>query len=397
MREVASVEVRLASISERIESFQRDRQHIGGQIEADRHERTVLVDTVTRDQADIERLEQEGKQAEQERLEALEAYEHKRGESEKLREEHDEQISRISEAEKGLKLCREAREAILTRLNEIRMQVSEERMKADHLVEQIQDRYGLSLHEAALDPENRIPEEETQESLAEKLAILREKMAKIGDVNLAAIDELSQLKERFAFLKIQKADLERSIESLTVAIRKINATTRERFASTFSAVNEKFQRIFPRVFRGGKGKLVLTKPEDLLETGIDIVAQPPGKRLQNINLLSGGEKALTAIALMFAIFEHRVPPFCVLDEVDAPLDDQNTQRFLWLVKEMSKQTQFILITHNKGTMEVANNMYGITMEDPGVSRLVSVKMAQKVEVTQAPAEPDLEQESRSVA
>ena len=128
------------------------------------------------------------------------------------------------------------------------------------------------------------------------------------------------------------------------------------------------------MFRGGKGKLVLTDPGNRLETGIDIVAQPPGKKLQNMNLMSGGEKALTAISLLFAIFEYKAPPFCVLDEVDAPLDDVNVGRFLAMVKEMSKQTQFIVITHNKATMEAGENLYGVTMQEPGVSRVVSVRV-----------------------
>jgi chromosome segregation protein len=193
-------------------------------------------------------------------------------------------------------------------------------------------------------------------------------------VNLTAIDDYRQLEERYQFLVNQQDDLRQSLDGLQTAISKINRTTRKRFRETFDLVNGKFQELFPQLFRGGHAELRLTDEEDLLETGIDIVAQPPGKKLQNVGLLSGGEKALTAIALIFAIFLIKPSPFCFLDEVDAPLDDGNIGRFRDMVRQMSSTSQFIIITHNKRTMEIADTLYGVTMEEPGVSKIVSVRV-----------------------
>jgi chromosome segregation protein len=196
----------------------------------------------------------------------------------------------------------------------------------------------------------------------------------MGEVNLMAIDEYRQLEERFNFLSAQRDDLDESMQALQQAIQRINRTTRKRFLETFQMVNAKFTEIFPRLFCGGSAELRLTDENDLLETGIDIVVQPPGKKLQNVTLLSGGEKALTAVALIFSIFLIKPSPFCLLDEVDAPLDDANIGRFNDIVREMSTVSQFIVITHNKTTMGVADTLFGVTMEEPGVSKLVSVKL-----------------------
>ena len=158
------------------------------------------------------------------------------------------------------------------------------------------------------------------------------------------------------------------------AIDRINKTSRQLFRETFDAVNERFSALFPRLFRGGRAELSLTDPDDLLETGIEMLAQPPGKKLQHVGLMSGGEKAMCAIALVFAVFQVKPSPFCLLDEVDAPLDDANIGRFNEIVREMSQTSQIVLITHNKRTMEIADVLYGVTMEESGVSKLVSVRM-----------------------
>jgi chromosome segregation protein len=199
-------------------------------------------------------------------------------------------------------------------------------------------------------------------------------LERMGEVNLAAIGEYEELSQRFGFMSQQKADLEKSIADLQQTIVKLNRICRLRFRESFEAINEKFELIFPRLFRGGKAKLVLTDDNDLLDTGVDIIVQPPGKKLQSITLLSGGEKALTAVSLLFAIFLTKPSPFCFLDEVDAPLDDANIDRFIEIIKEMSAHSQFVLVTHNKKSMQAAEVLYGITMGEPGVSKLVSVKM-----------------------
>jgi chromosome segregation protein len=208
----------------------------------------------------------------------------------------------------------------------------------------------------------------------EAIAELKRKIERLGPVNMMAIEQFDELEERHGFLTSQRKDLVDSIASTGEAIRKIDQTTRARFREAFDAINANFQEMFARLFGGGRAGLTLLDEHDLLESGIEIIAQPPGKRLQNVQLLSGGEKALTAISLMFAIFQYKPSPFCVLDEIDAPLDDANTGRFLDMLRTLQAQTQFILITHNRQTMEIADRLYGVTMEEPGVSKLISVRL-----------------------
>ena len=208
----------------------------------------------------------------------------------------------------------------------------------------------------------------------EMVADLRQKIERMGAVNMMAIDQFDDLESRHAFLTTQRKDLVDSIAATGEAIRRIDKTTRERFKEAFTVINQNFEQTFTTLFGGGRAGLVLLDESDQLESGIDIIAQPPGKRLQSVQLLSGGEKALTAMALMFAIFKYRPSPFCLLDEIDAPLDDANIGRFVEMLQGMQDQTQFILITHNRKTMEIADRLYGVTMEEPGVSKLISVQM-----------------------
>lgn len=214
----------------------------------------------------------------------------------------------------------------------------------------------------------------TSEERNAHLERIRSQVDAVGEVNLGAIEEHEELRERFRFLTEQKDDLESSIAQLRDAISRINRTSRKRFRETFEAVNEKFREMFPRLFRGGKASLSLTESEDVLEAGIEIMAQPPGKRLQSVNLLSGGEKAMTAIALLVSVFQVRPSPFFLLDEVDAALDDANVGRFNEIVRDLAEGSQFLLITHNKRTIEVADILYGVTMEEKGVSKLVAVEL-----------------------
>jgi chromosome segregation protein len=208
----------------------------------------------------------------------------------------------------------------------------------------------------------------------EVIGILRRRIDRLGPVNMMAIEQFDELETRHAFLTTQRQDLLDSIAQTGEAIRKIDKTTRERFAETFEIINRHFERTFTTLFGGGRAGLVLIDQENDQESGIDIIAQPPGKRLQNVQLLSGGEKALTAMALMFAIFKHRPSPFCLLDEIDAPLDDANIGRFIAMLQGMQEHTQFILVTHHRKTMEIADRLYGVTMEEPGVSKLISVQL-----------------------
>ncbi len=215
---------------------------------------------------------------------------------------------------------------------------------------------------------------EREKLLQEHVKSVRDKIGRYGEVNLTAIQEFEEVEKRYGFLQEQKADLENSIRILEEAIQKIDHSTISRFTDTFEAVRRKFNEIFPILFNGGKAELILTNSENVLEAGVDIMVQPPGKRLQSISLLSGGEKALTAVSLVLAIFARKPSPFCLLDEVDAPLDDANVSRFNTVVRKMAEKTQFIVITHNKKTMEIAEALYGVTMERAGISKMASVRL-----------------------
>ncbi|MES4792062.1 MAG: chromosome segregation protein SMC, partial [Chloroflexota bacterium] len=207
---------------------------------------------------------------------------------------------------------------------------------------------------------------------------LRTKVDNLGPVNLMAIDELREVEQRLAFLVSQKADIELAVTDLQSAIAEIKRRSRERFAEAFQIINRNFGEMFTELFGGGHGEMRLIDETDILESGIDIIAQPPGKRLQNVLLLSGGEKAMAALALVMAIFKYRPSPFCLLDEVDAPLDEANVGRFGEVLREFATRSQFIIITHNRGTMEVADTLFGVTMQEPGVSTVLSLRLAEAV-------------------
>ena len=304
----------------------------------------------------------------------LEVLYHKREEEkerfQELKDLFDGEVERLTEQEEGLK-------ALRNRVNQVRDSLSSQQLKnreisldLEHLRQAFLDKYRLDLLEIPAEPEADFDADAAEKNVLR----LRKLIDDMGEVNLTALDDYRELDERYQFLTTQQDDLRRSLEDLQKAIAKMNRTTRKRFRETFDLVNAKFQEVFPRLFRGGKAELKLTDENDLLETGIDIAVQPPGKKLQNVTLLSGGEKALTAVALIFSIFLIKPSPFCMLDEVDAPLDDANIGRFNEMVKEMVQWSQFIIITHNKRTMEIADILYGVTMEEPGVSRFVSVRL-----------------------
>jgi chromosome segregation protein len=288
------------------------------------------------------------------------------------RRSHKEISRNLLEIEESIKELRPLGEACQEEKNRLQVVLAEKKLRCQHLAANVRERYDADLENLSFqDTDPMIP---TEELLAE-IDDLRGRLDRMGEVNLAAIGEYEDLSTRFQFMNQQKEDLEKSIADLQRTIIKLNRICRLRFRESFEEINEKFQSIFPRLFRGGKAKLVLTDENDYLETGVDIVVQPPGKKLQFITLLSGGEKALTAVSLLFAIFLTKPSPFCFLDEVDAPLDDANIDRFNDMIKEMSQISQFVLVTHNKKTMQAAEVLYGITMAEPGVSKVVSVRMS----------------------
>jgi chromosome segregation protein len=252
------------------------------------------------------------------------------------------------------------------RINELRLKEQEARIA--------EDGFAAQLAEAGADERELLPllEEGARAGrLQNEINRVNEDISALGAVNLAALEELATSRERKAYLDAQSQDLTEAVTTLESAIRKIDRETRERLQETFDSVNKHFGEMFPVLFGGGEAKLVMTG-EEILDAGVQVIARPPGKRNSSIHLLSGGEKALTALSLVFSMFQLNPAPFCLLDEVDAPLDDSNTERFCDLVKRMSANTQFMFITHNKITMEMASHLIGVTMQEQGVSRVVAV-------------------------
>jgi len=266
-------------------------------------------------------------------------------------------------------------EKIQGQFSELNFQGREFNLELENLSRRIKEDYGISLEE--MERGYQTEEIESREEYKERIGELREKMGAMGPVNLVAMEEYKELEERYNFLTGQKKDLEEASASLKEAIAKINRTTRTLFSKTFEKIRENFNMIFTRLFEGGQADLVLLDERNILESGIEIKARPPGRTLKSISLLSGGEKALTAIALLFSIFMIKPSPFCLLDEIDAALDEANVGRFTRVLVEFAKKSQFIIVTHNRGTIEASDTMYGVTMEERGVSKLVSVKFAQE--------------------
>ena len=270
--------------------------------------------------------------------------------------------------------------------SEIETKATESRMRRQNQIERITSDYNIAANQLDDEPEPEwddgvVPDLDTIETA---VAELHTKLDAMGPVNLVAIEEYQELEERHAFLTEQEQDLINSRQQLMDMIRKINRTTSEMFRTTFDQVNENFQTIYAKLFNGGSAKLVLVNEEEVLECGIEIIARPPGKRLQNVSLLSGGERTMTAVALLFAIYMIKPSPFCLLDELDAALDESNIGRFVSVLQSFLGQSQFLIITHNRRTIEAADTLYGITMPERGVSKIVSMKFTND----EAPAEAD---------
>jgi chromosome segregation protein len=272
--------------------------------------------------------------------------------------------------EQDLKLLRHQIDTLSQKIAELDIHRTEHKLKMENLHEHVLRNYGSDID--SIEVEQLAPEDE------EKLSELREKVRELGPVNLGTIEEYEELRKRYEFLTTQQEDLNRSIAELEEAITKINIKTRRKLGEAFDALKTKFSDVFSVLFGGGRADLVMTDENNILETGLEIIAQPPGKKLQNINLLSGGEKTLTALSLVFASFLIKPTPLCVLDEADSALDESNTERFANMLRELSKDTQFIVVTHNRTTMSVADYIYGITMEEAGISKVISMQLVEAV-------------------
>jgi chromosome segregation protein len=293
-------------------------------------------------------------------------------------------VARVEEAVREIRVELEAREAAVKErrreretlreaLSELEVQKARAGSDLDHVGRECVQAVGVGAAEAAasLGDEDKARELASVEAQIQEL---RDKLERMGPVNVLAVEQAQELDERLTFLTAQRQDLVDSIAEMERAIKGIDKASKERFQEAFQVINQHFGEIFKQLFGGGTAGLSLLDEQDILESGIDVMAQPPGKRLQSVLLLSGGEKALTAIALLFAIFQYKPSPFCILDEVDAPLDDANIGRFVRMLSGLKDETQFVLITHSRKTMEIADQLYGVTMEEPGVSKLVSVRL-----------------------
>jgi chromosome segregation protein len=386
LAELSIVNVAAAQAGDRKRMARESVDRLRREIADSQTKRSQLDEDASRDlaraeslRAQAEELRQEASLLQSELAERSRAYGERQGATE-------ERSGTLARRDADLKAVRAHVARLAQELGSLDLRCQQVAMRIDGLDEQIRDHYPeiAKVADVVTDFHLRALSGDTEESRVRELRGLVERM---GDINLTAIEESSELQQRYDFLTTQKADLESAMSRLETAIDKINRASRKRFRDVFDTVNAKFQEVFPHLFGGGKAHLALTDESDLLETGVEIIANPPGKKmLQNIELLSGGEKALTAVSLLFAIFLVKPSPFCVLDEVDAPLDEANVGRFNHAVREMTDQSQFIIVTHNQRTMEIADRLCGITMEESGVSKLVAVNLRDRKRAP-APAEP----------
>ena len=375
--DVTACRVELATVSERVQALARDIDRLG---QLEREYGVQLDETVRRRAQLAERREELGR--ERERTDALAR------EAAAERDRREAEVSDVAETHRGQVAAREAVEAdlgqaqrdlnaLVSRLHELDLKETEGRVRREELFQEARRRHAVESVEAlagAHDPGR------DQAEIRVRHDELAAKLEAMGPVNLVADEEYRELEERLDFLRTQHDDVVASIKDLEKALKGMTRTAQERFEEAFAEINRHFAGIFSRLFEGGRAELRMVPPEegedDPLELGVELMAQPRGKRLQAVTLMSGGEKALTGLALLFAIFYYRPSPFCVLDEVDAPLDDANIHRFLRVLRELTSRTQFIVITHNRKTMGAADVLYGVTMEEPGLSRLVSVKLTE---------------------
>ncbi|MEX2220915.1 MAG: chromosome segregation protein SMC [Candidatus Rokuibacteriota bacterium] len=368
--------VELATVAERVEALGRDIERIMG-LEQDfglQQQQSVARRAQTAERrsdlaAERERTDAQAREAvtERDRLEAEVAV---------IAAEHQRQLDARQTLETELRELQQQLNGLVSRLHQLDLTETEGRVRREELLQEARRRHAIETAEVLLAAHDAARDLDEVRQRHEELST---KLEAMGPVNLVADEEFRELTERLDFLRTQYDDVVGSIKDLEKALRGMTRTAQERFQEAFDDINRHFGDIFSRLFEGGRAELRMVPPEegeeDPLELGVELMAQPRGKRLQAVTLMSGGEKALTGLALLFAIFYHRPSPFCVLDEVDAPLDDANIHRFLRVLRELCTQTQFVVITHNRKTMEAADVLYGVTMEEPGLSRLVSVKMA----------------------
>lgn len=374
-RELNSISADLKVIEERNIALHKTIERVSEQREGLLSRRAAAQKMETENRRRLEELQQTVRRLETEVAELEKQRELLQGALLKKEEEfHRERDgSRALEAE--LESLREKRNAVLQQRSQVEVEAARLETQWIHIGQQCADLLGAPLEEAVQGVDlSALNEEE----IRSRHDVLKRRLEKFGPINMTALQEYQENEQRHKFLTSQKQDVEQSIADTTKAIQEMNRRSREKFQEAFRSINENFQKVFAKLFGGGECGMELMDEEDVLECGIDVYAQPPGKKLQNVMLLSGGEKAMTVFALLVALFMFRPSRFCILDEVDAPLDDSNVRRFGALIRELSEQTQFVVVTHNKRTMEIADALYGVTMEEPGVSQVVSVQFADQV-------------------
>lgn len=375
---LTEAKITLASLEERGESLKTSfhlRQKARSEYEEDIRKHAEGVEEAGRQVKEFESaiagIEKELKELAEKKRESEEN-------SSRIDEDKKKITAEIDEMESALRERRKTLEEKQSEVHTFDVKSAEYKMEINSLSEKMFSRYQVALETLA--KERNVEEVDTQ-IISEETVRLRAKLEAMGPVNLVAIEEYKELEERYDFLCEQRDDLLSAKESLHKTIVRINQTSRSMFMDTFRMINENFGKIFTSLFGGGKAELILVDEKDVLESGIEIIARPPGKKLQSISLLSGGEKAMTAIALLFSIMKVKPSPFCVLDEIDAPLDEANIGRFVELVKDFTKDSQFIIITHNKATISTSDIIYGITMEERGVSKKIGVKFTEEGSLT----------------
>jgi chromosome segregation protein len=374
--EVTRAKVNAAAVAERREGVARNLQRLAEQRGEVEERRARLIGEIDSGKERDAQLAARGEVAQKELAQLVEQGRSLRDELGRARALYDAGQERLRGGDEEVREARDEARDASDRKSRAELAVQGTRLALGHLAQAVRERNLMEIAEvvqARREDALGLDAAEAERSMHS----LRERIEALGEVSLTAIDEAREVGERHAFLSGQKADLEESIGKLRSAIGRIDKASKERFKETFRLVNERFQQVFPRLFRGGVAELQMVEDPASpgAEPGVEIVAQPPGKKLASVSLLSGGEKALTAVSLIFAIFLIKPTPFCLLDEVDAPLDEANVGRYNEMVREMSRSSQFIVITHNKRTMEVADSLYGITMEEPGISKTVSVKLS----------------------
>jgi chromosome segregation protein len=378
---VTELRVRAAQAKQKVESdravverLARSIEELDARSERLQRELTELADK----QRDVEQRGEHDRQALAERSEEAALAQSELGVH---RTEYETARAAVSDQEHSLRDVRATIDADVQEAGDLTVKEREIGMAIEHLLDNVFQKHRLDVRVELTDYHDReIPDDNLRSRITELTSVVE----RMGEINLTAIEEYDERSKRHDYLVTQKEDLEKALSQLDQAIRQMNRESRKLFRDTFDEVNARFQVMFPRMFGGGRAELRLTDTENLLETGIDIIAMPPGKKLASIELMSGGEKALTAVALIFAIFQFKPSPFCLLDEVDAPLDEANIGRYCETIRAMTGRSQFIVISHSKATMESADVLYGVTMETPGVSKIVSVELRDKSESRRAP-------------